>query len=76
MRPAVARIGTGVASQTWPYTYFTAAADCSPAPPLDDVQCFLDAIVVRSWPGSIVLKMQMLLPSTYVVRIAGARRRA
>jgi hypothetical protein len=50
LQAAVARIRAGVASQTWPYTYFTAAADWSPAPPHDDVQCFLDAIVSTMLP--------------------------
>jgi hypothetical protein len=50
LQAAVARIRAGVTSQTWPYTYFTAAADWAPAPPHDDLQCFLDAMVSTMLP--------------------------
>jgi hypothetical protein len=50
LQAAVARIRAGVTSQTWPYTYFTAAADWSPAPPHDDLQCFLDAVMSTMLP--------------------------
>jgi hypothetical protein len=50
LQAAVAHIRAGVTSQTWPYTYFTAAADWSPAPPHDDLQCFLDAMVSTMLP--------------------------
>lgn len=50
LQAAVGAIRTGVASQTWPYTYFTAAASWTPGPPHDDLQCFLDAIVSTMLP--------------------------
>jgi hypothetical protein len=53
LQAAVARIRAGVASQAWPYTYFTPAAAWSPGPPHDDVQCFLDAILSTMLPNEL-----------------------
>ena len=50
LQAAVGRIRAGTASTSWPYTYFTTAADWSPTPPHDDLQCFLDAVVSTMLP--------------------------
>jgi hypothetical protein len=41
---AVARIRAGVASNEWPYRYFIDAVPWKPGPPLDDTECYFDAL--------------------------------
>jgi hypothetical protein len=50
LQAAVSRIRAGVATKSWPYTYFIVAADWLPTPPHDDLQCFLDAVVTTMLP--------------------------
>jgi hypothetical protein len=44
LQAAVSRIRAGVASGEWPYRYFIQAVPWEPGPPLDDTECYFDAL--------------------------------